>query len=74
MLKTLATIKSKHLQTGNSLVVQWLGLCAFTARAQVQSLVRELRSHKPLGAAKKKEKIYKLNMKCKTHNIPNETY
>ena len=31
---------------GNSLAVQWLGLSTFTARAQVQSLVRELRSHK----------------------------
>ena len=30
----------------NSLVVQWLGLSAFTAGAQVQSLVRELRSRK----------------------------
>ena len=31
---------------GPFLVVQWLGLHAFTA--QVQSLVGELRSHKPL--------------------------
>ena len=36
---------------GNSLAVQWLGLCAFTARAWVQSLVRELRPHKLLSAA-----------------------
>ena len=28
---------------GNSLAVQWLGLCAFTTRAYIQSLVRELR-------------------------------
>ena len=27
---------------GNSLVVQWLGLCAFTAEAQVRSLIGEL--------------------------------
>ena len=40
--------------TGNSLAVQWLGLHAFTAGAWVQSLVRELRSPKPRGAAKKK--------------------
>ena len=32
------------LINGNSLAVQWLGLGAFTALAQVQSLVRELRS------------------------------
>ena len=31
---------------GNSLAVHWLGVGAFTAVAQVQSLVRELRSHK----------------------------
>ena len=40
--------KEKRSLEGNSLVVQWLGLWAFTARAQVQSLVRELRSCKPL--------------------------
>ena len=38
----------KKLEDGNSLAVQWLELGAFTARAQVQSLVRELRSCKPL--------------------------
>ena len=32
---------------GNSLAFQWLGLGTFTVRAQVLSLVRELRSHKP---------------------------
>ena len=31
---------------GNSLAVQWLGLHDLTAMAWVQSLVRELRSHK----------------------------
>ena len=36
-----------------SLAVQWLGLQAFTAGAQVQSLVGELRSHKPQGMAEK---------------------
>ena len=34
---------------GTSLEVQWLGLGAFTVWPKVQSLVRELRSHKPLG-------------------------
>ena len=36
-------------------MVQWLGLGTFTARAWVQSLVRELRSHKMHGTAKKKK-------------------
>ena len=36
----------------NSLVVQWLGLSAFTAMAWVQSLVGELRSCKPHRVAK----------------------
>ena len=39
---------------GNSLVVQWLGLSALTAGAQVQSLLGELRSCKPHSAGKKK--------------------
>ena len=34
------------LLPGNFLMVQWLGRCAHTAD-QVQSLVGELRSHKP---------------------------
>ena len=38
-------------------MVQWLGLSAFPAVAQVQSLVRELRSFKLQGAAEKKKKI-----------------
>ena len=41
---------------GNSLVVQWLGLGTFTAVARAQSLVGELRSHKPCDMAKKKKK------------------
>ena len=41
---------------GNSLVVQWLGLSAFIVGAQVQSLVRELRSHKLCSVAKRKKK------------------
>ena len=40
---------------GTALVVLWLGLCAFTARVQVQSLVRELRPHKPHSAARKQK-------------------
>ena len=33
--------------------VQWLGLGTFTARAEVQSLVGELKAHKSHGADKK---------------------
>ena len=42
----------KKYNIGNSLAVQWLGLRALTAEGWVQSLVRELRSHKPRGVAK----------------------
>ena len=41
------------MHAGNSLVVQWLGFHAFTARAQVQSLVRELRFCQSHSVAKK---------------------
>ena len=41
--------------TGNFLTVLSLGHCAFTARAWVWSLVRELRCCKPCDAAKKKK-------------------
>ena len=34
------------------MVAQWLGLGAFTALAQVQSVLGEPRSHKPHGGAK----------------------
>ena len=38
---------SKWRRFGTSLAIQWLGHRAFTDGAWVQSLVRELRSHKP---------------------------
>ena len=41
---------------GNSLVVQWLAFGTFTAVAQVQSLVGEMRSRKPRDTAKIKKK------------------
>ena len=44
----------KKIQSRNSLVVQYLGLGAFTAMAQVWSLVWELRSCKLRGTAKQK--------------------
>ena len=43
----------KKTKTGNFLAVQWLGLSALTAGAQVQSLVGKLRLHKPHIMAKK---------------------
>ena len=46
-----------HVCSGPSLAVQWLGLCGSTAgRAWVWSLVRELRSCKPRGAAPPQKK------------------
>ena len=42
-----------YLKTGNSLLVQWLGLGAFNAMVRLQSLVGELRSCKPCGVAPK---------------------
>ena len=39
----------------NPLVVRWLGLHAFTAKAWVQFLVEELRSLEPCRVAKKPE-------------------
>ena len=50
-------------------MVQWLRLCAPHCRgAQVLSLVRELRSHRPLGAAKNKTKQNKIMLKKKKTN------
>ena len=48
----------KDKESGNSLVAQWSGFSAFTARDWVQSLVGELKSHKPHGLAEKKKKNY----------------
>ena len=48
----------KNLSQGIPLVVQLLGLGALVARAGVQSLAGEQRSHKPRGAAKKKKKEF----------------
>ena len=45
----------KNLSQGIPLVVQLLGLGALVARAGVQSLAGEQRSHKPHSAAKKKK-------------------
>ena len=45
------------MNQGNSLVVQWLVLGAFTAGARVPSLVGELRSRKLHGVAKRNNKF-----------------
>ena len=46
LVRTLFLLFFKKRILGDSLADQWLGLSAFTATAWVQSLVRELRSHK----------------------------
>ena len=44
---------SSSMKTQDFPVAQWLRLRLLMQRAQVQSLIRELRSHMPCGAAKK---------------------
>ena len=51
--------------------MQWLGLGALTARVRVQSVVRELRSSKPLGAAKKTKKRKNQLRNLKTSSLHN---
>jgi len=46
-------------------VARWLGSCAFTAVVQVESLVRELRSHKPCGMAERRKRV---SMLCALKN------
>ena len=55
--KFIISISQKHGPPGNFLVVQWLGLNAFTAGVQFQSLVGELRSHKSCGMVKKNKNM-----------------
>ena len=62
------TVLSTNSITGNSLVVQWLGLHAFTAGARVQSLVRELKSCVPCGVAKNNNN-HKVSFKKKNTTI-----
>ena len=50
-------------------MVQWLELHVFTARAWVQSLLRELRSCKPRGTAKKKKKKYIISQVLKNNVV-----
>ena len=51
------------------MAVQWLGLCALTAKVEGSILVGELRSCKPCGVVKKKKKkkrviLRALHVKC----------
>ena len=57
-------VRLEKYQKGNSLEVQWLGLTAFTAGAQVQSRVGGLRSPQALCGEKKKKKKSTRNMFC----------
>ena len=53
---------NKQKMSGNSLAVQWLGLHAFSALVQVQSLVGKLQSCKLHGLTKKKKKKRSVGM------------
>ena len=74
MENSLPCLFFSHLDTdirnivGNSLAVQWLGLRASTAGAQVWSLFRELGSHKLRG--QKKEKKGKKETFSKIGKVP----
>ena len=53
LLESLRRGWYKGANNSQQLVAQWLGFLGFTTVAWVQFLARELRSHKPHGAAKK---------------------
>ena len=53
LLESLRRGWYKGTKNPQQLVAQWLGFLGFTAVAWVQFLVRELRSHKQHGKAKK---------------------
>ena len=62
MLKSHCKYSNKNMSLKkkngeNSLVVQWLGLNAFTAGTPIQSPVRNLRTCKLLGTAKRKRSL-----------------
>ena len=61
--KHLAKVKKTCVSSsivGEFPAIRWLGLGAFTAVAQVQSLVRELRSHNLCNATQKKGQLFNL--------------
>ena len=64
---------------GNSLAVQWLGLSAFTARAQVPSLVGGTRILQAVQVAKKrkrkkKKKVVRFNPSPDLNQVPFITF
>ena len=65
----------KTISPDLAVVVQWLRLSTYTAGTQVQSLVRELNSHKPCSMVKKNNNNIKTKQnktkqnKTKTHLI-----
>ena len=59
---------------GNSLVVQWLGLHAFTAQGTGSIPGQELGSHKPHSAAKKKKKMLAKEVNHKRPHIKYSIY
>ena len=75
VLFLLVTNSLRHsIQTGHSLVVQWLGLGASTAVKTVQSLVGELRSRKPYNEAKKKKNTSLAELsKCSSSKVVSQT-
>ena len=59
-------LRIKNIQR-SSLVVWWLVIGAFTAVVWVQTLIKELRSFKLCGAAKKKRKKVPKRKNCICH-------
>ena len=54
--QVLVWLKIKLLVLGNSLAVQWLGLCTYTAKDLSSISGWGPRSHKPPGTAKRRER------------------
>lgn len=78
---TCSSCMKHYTRGGSSLVVWWVEFSAFTAMAEVQSLVGQLRSHKPNGMAnfffffliiEKLNQCYKSNLRFlfRTANYP----
>ena len=55
-LGRVLTIRLRHLELGNALVLQWLGLNTFIAVPWVQSLVRQLKIPQTMQQGQKKKK------------------
>ena len=57
-LGRVLTIRLRHLELGNALVLQWLGLNTFIAVPWVQSLVRQLKIPQTMQQGQKKKKTF----------------